>query len=587
MKRLGIFFFYDEHGIADEYVYYMLRKMNVHLERLIVVCNGKLRVKDRKKFGSITDDYFVRTNVGFNVFAYKEAFEYVGWNNIYQYDELIMFDYTMAGPVFELSEMFDEMEKQGVDFWGVSKFHKNKLKGNCKIPYDYLPEHIQSYFLAVRGDMLRSLEFRKHWDNMKPINNYNEAVSYHEIIFTKKFEDYGFCWSVYADTSYLEGKTNYPLMYCPADVMRRARCPFFVKQSFFEKYDDFMHNNTGESSVEMYRFINEETDYSLDMVWKHILRTCHMSDIAQALHLEYVLSSQKANDIHMSMKIGVILYISENNCFDSYSNYLTGLMQINIEVIVIYHVNNNLKQIESILKRYGLNNVAFVPLDNDENYYSVLCRKLRELSGLKDFIGVLHFNLLLTHPRILTEEAIIYSNLQNLVVSQSYIINIFNLFHKNERLGMISAPLPLQADYTKYIGYEWGQSVSVLKDIAAQYLIPFEISKPSSSPYTGMYWCRGTALNKLFEYTESIELTHPLYHYCKEGFSSFDASLSMFTQAAGYYSARVMNDMYASIELTNLRFHLKMLKTAASPNTDNWHTFNIKTKISMNKDLFK
>ena len=71
MKRLGIYFFFDKNGVADQYIDYVLQDFSQHLEKLIVVCNGKLTSEGRKLFEKYTESIIVRENKGFDVWAYK------------------------------------------------------------------------------------------------------------------------------------------------------------------------------------------------------------------------------------------------------------------------------------------------------------------------------------------------------------------------------------------------------------------------------------------------------------------------------------------------------------------------------------
>ena len=49
MKRVAIYFFYDKNGIVDKYVNYFLEDLKKNLDRLIIVCNGKLTSKGREE----------------------------------------------------------------------------------------------------------------------------------------------------------------------------------------------------------------------------------------------------------------------------------------------------------------------------------------------------------------------------------------------------------------------------------------------------------------------------------------------------------------------------------------------------------
>ena len=124
INRLVIYFFYDADGIVDRYVPYMLEDINKNCSELFVVCNGKLTPEGRKTFLKLTPHLLVRENVGFDVWAYKEALEHYGWEKLAEFDEVVLMNYTIFGPLYPFSEMFEKMNQRDVDFWGITKHHK-------------------------------------------------------------------------------------------------------------------------------------------------------------------------------------------------------------------------------------------------------------------------------------------------------------------------------------------------------------------------------------------------------------------------------------------------------------------------------
>jgi len=63
-------------------VNYFLEDFKKNLDRLIVVCNGKLTPEGRQEFSKYTNEIIVRENKGFDVWAYKEGIEYSKYENI-------------------------------------------------------------------------------------------------------------------------------------------------------------------------------------------------------------------------------------------------------------------------------------------------------------------------------------------------------------------------------------------------------------------------------------------------------------------------------------------------------------------------
>ena len=49
----------------------------------------------------------------------KTALETYGWDKLEEFDEVIMLNNTIMGPVYELSETFEKMDHEGFGFLGT------------------------------------------------------------------------------------------------------------------------------------------------------------------------------------------------------------------------------------------------------------------------------------------------------------------------------------------------------------------------------------------------------------------------------------------------------------------------------------
>ena len=143
MNRALIYFFYDQDGVVDGYVRYYLQQLKPFVSKIVVVCNGKLNPEGRDLFNEFTNNLIVRENKGFDVWAYRAAIDSLG-ESIFTYDELILSNYTLMGPVFPLSEMFTSMEKKKeLDFWESQNILELHMTYFHSSPYGYLRAHLQ------------------------------------------------------------------------------------------------------------------------------------------------------------------------------------------------------------------------------------------------------------------------------------------------------------------------------------------------------------------------------------------------------------------------------------------------------------
>ena len=237
-----------------------------------------------------------------------------------------MFNHTIMGPVNSFEDMFQEMDEQDLDFWGITKHYKVDFDpfGGCE--YGYIPEHIQSHFIAIRKELLVSEEFRNYWNNFPKINSYLEAISKHEAIFTKKFSDMGYKWNTYVQTDDIAFMNRYPLMYMPIELVRNRKCPIFKRRMFFTDQADILANTVGNTASDFLKFLKESDKFDVNMIWDNILRTCNQADILRCLNLRYVLSGkdcdlEKAQKILAIRKVALVMHIYFEDLIEDMCRY--------------------------------------------------------------------------------------------------------------------------------------------------------------------------------------------------------------------------------------------------------------------------
>ena len=152
MKRAGVYFFYDKDGIVDSYVPYFVNGLHEVVDYIVVVANGKLSAEGRKALSECADDLFVRENIGFDAWAYKDAIEYIGWNQLRKFDELVLTNFTIFGPVYPFRDIFNKMDADPCDFWGMYTGYGDKNQrswGGLPLP-NGRPDYIASNFLVLK-----------------------------------------------------------------------------------------------------------------------------------------------------------------------------------------------------------------------------------------------------------------------------------------------------------------------------------------------------------------------------------------------------------------------------------------------------
>ena len=361
-KRLIIYFFYDEDGIVDRYVSFMLNALKPYSTEIFVVSNGNLTDEGRRILSEITPKILVRENKGFDVWAYKGVIDLYGWEKLSQFDEVIFMNHTIMGPVFPFSELFEKMDKEDVDFWGITKFHQ-VMSNPFGVKYGYIPEHIQSHWIAVRSNMLKHPEFQTYWNEMPEIKNYFDSVGKHEAVFTKHFSDMGFTWKVYSSFEGAEKFTDFPLISSPIEMFEKSRCPIFKRRSFFQEHENLVSESYGEQAKDIIRYLKDNTNYDINLIFENILRTCNIFDIKRTLNLNYVLPDSIGVENQKTKKIALAMHIYFMDLLDYCYHYALSLPAYTD----IYITTNSEEKKQAVMAKFCDKKWNFVQVDVVEN----------------------------------------------------------------------------------------------------------------------------------------------------------------------------------------------------------------------------
>lgn len=566
VRRLGIFFFYDADGIVDNYVQVLLDGLVPHFSELTIVCNGKLNNEGRNLFTRYTDKLIVRPNKGLDVWAYKTALDSYGWKILSTFDEVVLFNATIMGPVYPFSEMFNAMNKRDLDFWGITKFHKVPQDPFGRSPYRYLPEHIQSHFHVYRRSLVSSTYFQQYWDNMPPIIDYFDSVGLHESLFTKRFADLGFKWDVYVDTADLEGFSYGPITFAAKKLIEEKRCPIFKRRSFFHDYNDVLNQSVGNAALDLYEYLRDHTTYDTELIWQNALRTMNMADLVKNLHLDFVLPSTIGSPLPEKKRIALILHLYYMDLLDKTLSYARSMPE-GSDIILTVGSEENAEIVKQRCKE--------MPYNVDVR---VIQNRGRDVSALLVGVGkdCLNYDYVcFAHDKKVTQltpysigDGFAYKCFENILGSKELVSNIIHLLETEPHAGVLTPTPPNHADYFGNYSSKWGPNYDGTKQFLEELnvVVPLDPNKTPIAPLGTMFWFRPAALKQLFEHDWRYEDFPPEPNRIDGSKLHFiERAYGYIPQANGFYTGFIYSDHYARIELTNLSHDLQTLSDSVYP----------------------
>ncbi len=398
-KRLGIFVTYDKDGIIDNYVCYLLRSLKPWLADLVIVCNGQIKAAGFQKLHEFTDHIFARENRGYDITAWKTAvFEFIGIKKISEYEEIIFFNDSFYGPIYPWESVFQKMDSLEIDFWGLTK-HSEAIE--CV--RGRIPEHIQCYFMAVRRKLFTSDDFASYWNTLDVTNKtFLDAILQHELKFTSHFMNLGYQWQVYVNAPCLESvqpEKNYNHYYLsPLEIVRDCRCPIIKKKALYEKNLSFV---LGEEAAEVIQYIQESTEYPVDLIMENLIRLIPHKTLYEAFHMHYILNTN--NMAKRRKKRKILLHLSGDLKWKNITNINKLKCNEKFELTETWCNKNHCLTYEKAYGEYDL--IGMIKFQDGT-----------------DPLVCLHYNEFLW---------------ENMVASHEYLEQVLNLFDDNSYLGAV------------------------------------------------------------------------------------------------------------------------------------------------------
>lgn len=555
IRRVAIYFFYDKDGIIDDYIPFLLRDLVNNVEKLIFVSNGSLTDESKQKILEFNPKILERENIGLDVWAYKEALLSVGWTKLAEYDEVVLLNYTLMGPLHPFKEAFDEMAGRDVHFWGLTRHYGLPFDPWKTCKYGYVPMHIQSSFIVFRSGFIQSKALQHYWETVPMITTYAESIGWHEVIFTEDFTRMGFKSDVYVNTDDLKDYHEYPMMLYPRELVENRGCPVFKRKVFYNIYNEYIDVSTGQAARDLYRYIEQKTDYDLNMIWDVLLRTAHMSDIKERLQLNYILPDAiRLPDDKPDLRAALFLHIYYPDQIEYCLRYAKNTPD-DMDILISTNTQEKKETIEFAFANLPGRKVKVILIENRGRDVSALLVGFRPYIMNYDVVCSAHDKKTDYFKPYIIGESFAYHCFENVLGSKEYVENILKTFKDNPRLGLLTPPSPNFGPWASLPGNEWQINYEAAEKHAREMGITVPMSNSASpiAPLGTIFWFRTKALALLFaqNYTYEDFPAEPTRVTDGTVMHSIERIYPFAAQQIGYYSAWVMTLSYSQLEITN------------------------------------
>ena len=562
MKRAGIFLFYDPEGKVDDYILGCLGSLQQHMDYLLVVSNSSLDETNRKRLESVSSEVMERKNVGYDVGAYRDGLRHLGWDHMGDYDELVLFNYTFFAPIHPWAGLFERTDKWDTDFWGITEH--DEVRPHPFLPKLVMPRHIQSHWIAVRASLSTTKDWRTYWEDMPPIESYNDSIQWHESRFTGYFNALGYRHEVAYNVD------DYPSanpVFDNASLLLQDGCPILKRRNLF-------HNPL---HLDRFAIIGADmleqalaAGYDTDLILSNLARTSKPRDLVTNAGLTWVVPQSASEETYAAAAKQKILAVAHIFYADMAEEILQRLSVLPKGYYLVATTSNeeNQAQIRAVMERYGVEGEVRVVASNrgrDIGAFLVDCNDVLA-SGKWDIVVKIHSKKSVQDDYNAAQlfKTHLYDNLLN---SRAHVANILAEFAAHPALGMVLAPLPHMGYPT--MGHAWFTNREPAQAVAKRLGInvPFDKDMPLAT-YGSMFIARPQALAKLVNAGFKPE-NFPVEGGYKDGSLAhvLERLMAYAALSEGFYVRPVLAPKWAEVYYGYLEYKLAAVSSFLPPFT--------------------
>ena len=536
MKRLLIYLTYDKQNIIDDYIGYFLRSMRSITDTIVAVCNMPYIEKGLPNLSDYADRIFYRENKGLDCGGFKDALcQFIGWDQLKEYDELILANDSFYGPFKDIGHIFAEMEARHLDFWGLMKRGSGAYGATGKDP-----EHILSFFYVFQTPMIHSPDFRSYWEVMPYYKDYMTVVKQYERQLTKYFADLGYTYGAYADTEPNESSNPrnqfFQCDYLSYEMITKRNFPFLKRKQL--SYNP-LFTQTQENLALSIDYVDQCTDYDVSLIWQNLIRVMNPAQLQRSLGLQYPLDGGEEKE---PLKAVIIVRARWLNAVDTVCEYLDRIRRVCD--IRVYGEN------ERLVDRYRRN-----------GYFAMVSVK-PDIEIIRQTDPEKYRYLCLIHDCDLSSEQIpsctgksyFFNIWENLLKDTGYVSKIVKLFDTKPYMGMLTHPVPIFSEWIGKLEWDWKNRYEEVSRYIRELKLN-GVTDPQTPPVhvTNNFWVRADIIKSFGEKIDLYDRKDALPP------DIWDYLWTYGMQDQGQLTGIVESTFYASMNEVNYHYYLRTL----------------------------
>lgn len=472
MERILLYVHFNKYKRVSNHVFYQLEQLKPLFSKILFISNSHIEEATKKK---LQDEFGIsnlleRDNQGYDFAAWRDGMSAVGFEELKNYDSLTLMNDTCFGPLWDLEPIYKRFEADTqVDFWGMTNFRKTK----------YFEEHLQSYFVTFKQQILRAISFQEFWTKVKDFTDVQDVINHYETKFTQYFTEAGFTYQALFDTRLEEvADLIHPdfTYYKPFTILEK-KVPFLKVKAI---------SGNPFSARYLLEEIKERTSYPVSLISEHIFD--YVGPDVPCLLQDKQLSKDDKND-SPEKPVALHIHVTDFQFFDQFKEKWEFL-PLQYQFVVTTADEEIFDQIlETVSDRYQ------VLLGKEENSMQAM---LEQSDLLQKFAFVGHISTVNLVDRIPQLDNAMRRELMEMMFENANAS--IKALERDGKLGLVIPDLPSLVRYGLFEQKTYRKEMATIwQELHCQKTFDFEQYPVFTKVYGGFLWFKPSALIRLFQ----------------------------------------------------------------------------------------
>ncbi len=149
MKRICLFAGYDNKNIIHDYVVYYLKELST-IADVYYMADNEISEHEKAKITPYVKGAYGFNHKKYDFGSWQELIKIIGWKKLSEYDELILANDSVFGPLYPMKKLFEKLEQDRQwDICGITEECSIEKTSKTYIVNNF----IQSYFIIMKKNI--------------------------------------------------------------------------------------------------------------------------------------------------------------------------------------------------------------------------------------------------------------------------------------------------------------------------------------------------------------------------------------------------------------------------------------------------